>query len=193
MATEDALEKYPCPATLKDGLECVVRPLRKEDEAAIRELYLAIPEPERLFLKSRMTDGSIFHQWCEHIDYDKNLPLLLLTGDKVIAECTLHQRSGGWKSHIGLLSMLVHPEHRGKGVARILVTELVEIARHCGLQRLEAEFTGEREVAIHAFAMIGFEELVRIPKYVQDMQAQYHDYVLMGMDLLTSEEYAGVG
>jgi hypothetical protein len=43
------------------------------------------------------------------------------------------------------------------------------------------------------FALLGFSELLRLSDYVKDMQAVTHDYVLMGLDLKTDEEYAGVG
>ena len=35
-----------------------------------------------------------------------------------------------------------------------------------------------------------FNQLVRLEDYVKDMQAITHDYVLMGLDLRTDEEYA---
>jgi hypothetical protein len=34
---------------------------------------------------------------------------------------------------------------------------------------------------------------VRLENYVKDMQALSHDYVLMGVQLKTDEEYAGMG
>jgi len=43
------------------------------------------------------------------------------------------------------------------------------------------------------FALLGFSNLVRLEDYVKDMQAITHDYVLMGLDLKTDEEYAGMG
>ena len=43
------------------------------------------------------------------------------------------------------------------------------------------------------FGLLGFQVLVTLPDYVKDMQAITHDYVLMGLDLKTDEEYAGVG
>ena len=43
------------------------------------------------------------------------------------------------------------------------------------------------------FALLGFSQLLRLENYVKDMQATHHDYILMGLDLLTDEEYAGVG
>ena len=35
--------------------------------------------------------------------------------------------------------------------------------------------------------------LDHLEDYVKDMQAVNHDYVLMGLDLKTDEEYAGMG
>jgi hypothetical protein len=61
------------------------------------------------------------------------------------------------------------------------------------MEKVEAEFIGEQEAAIHMFAMLGFSNLLRLENYVKDMQAVTHDYVLMGLDLTTDEEYAGVG
>jgi len=74
-----------------------------------------------------------------------------------------------------------------------MITEIVQIARNLGLERVEAEFIGEQEAAIKMFAILGFSNLVRLEDYVKDMQAISHDYVLMGVDLKVDEDYAGVG
>jgi ribosomal protein S18 acetylase RimI-like enzyme len=87
----------------------------------------------------------------------------------------------------------VLPQYRGRGLARAMVTEIVQIARNVGLERVEAEFIGEQEAAIKMFALLGFSNLVRLEDYVKDMQAISHDYVLMGVDLKVDEDYAGVG
>lgn len=193
MSIEYALEKYPVTSKVNDELPCEIRVLQPDDEDRIRQLYLAVPKHERLFIKEKLTDGHVFHEWCNHIDVDSNLTLLVIHDGQVLAEGTLHQRQGGWKSHIGLVSELTHPDHRGIGLSRILLEELVEIARHAGLQRLEAEFTGDRTTAINEFAKAGFEELVRLPSYVKDVGRNFYDYVVMGMALKTPEEFAGVG
>jgi hypothetical protein len=65
--------------------------------------------------------------------------------------------------------------------------------RRAGLEKVEAEFIGEQAAAVKMFAMLGFRQLVRLDDYVKDMQAITHDYLLMGLDLKTDEEYAGVG
>ena len=112
---------------------------------------------------------------------------------KVIAVASLLQNNGGWKRHIGRISQSILPKYRQKGIAGKLVQELVDIARMAGLQKVEAEFIDKQEGGQKLFALLGFTHLMRLEDYVQDMQAIQHDYVLMGMDLKTDEEYAGMG
>jgi len=73
-----------------------------------------------------------------------------------------------------------------------LVSEIVDIARSTGLEKVEAEFIGGQEMAIHMFQMLGFSNLLLLEDYVKDMQAIKHEYVLMGLNLKTDEEYAGM-
>jgi hypothetical protein len=74
-----------------------------------------------------------------------------------------------------------------------MVSEITDLARNIGLEKVEAEFIGGQEAAIKMFALLGFSNLIRLEDYVKDMQANSHDYVLMGLDLRVDEEYAGVG
>ena len=189
MSLEYALERFPLETKLKDGTPCILRPLGKRDDSKLQKFFLAVPEVERLFIKQRATDRNLLREWCRHSDFEANLPLLMLHENKIIGEATLHQRAGGWKRHIGLITVLTHPDYHGRNVAKILVEEIILIARHLGLKRLEARFNGERVVAIRALEAIGFEELLRVPDYVLDMESNAHDYVLMAMDLRTDEEY----
>ena len=193
MSLELELQKFPKEIKLKDGLKVALRPLRKDDEKKFHEFFLAVPESERMFIKHRVTDASVIRDWCQNIDLGRNLPMLASTDGRIIGDVTLHQQLGGWKRHIGRVSVLVHPQFRGRGLAKALVHEIVEIARNTGLEKVEAEFIGEQEAAIHTFAMLGFSNLLRLEDYVRDMQAISHDYVLMGLALKTDEEYAGVG
>jgi GNAT superfamily N-acetyltransferase len=193
MLTEHTLEKFPLSLKLRDGTPVTVRPIGKRDEVRLHKFLLAVPEEERLFIKQPILNRDVVKQWCRHSDFDRNLPLLMLHGQKIIGEATLHQRLGGWKRHIGLITLLTHPEYRGRNVSRILVDELTDIARHCGLRRLEAEVNGERKIALKTFADLGFSPLMHLEDYVVDMKAVTHDYVLLGLNLKVDEEYLGVG
>jgi GNAT superfamily N-acetyltransferase len=193
MSIELALQKFPKEIRLKDGSRCKSRPLRKDDEKSFHEFFLSVPDQERMFIKHRVTEPEVIQDWCRNIDLGRNLPLLAVLNGKIIGGATLHQQLGGWKRHIGRVSVLVHPQHRGRGVARAMIAEIIEIARNIGLEKVEAEFIGEQEAAIKMFALLGFSNLLRLENYVKDMQALSHDYVLMGLELKTDEEYAGMG
>src|SRR5258707_9772511 len=164
-------EQYPKAIELKDRFHCELRPLEPTDEIAFHEFFLAVPVQERMFIKHRVTEPEVIHQWCQEIDLGRNLPLLACQNGRIVGDATLHQQLGGWKRHIGRVSVLVHPQYRGRGLAKALVSEIVSIARNLGLERVEAEFIGEQEAAIHMFAMLGFSNLARLEDYVKDMQA----------------------
>jgi GNAT superfamily N-acetyltransferase len=193
MPLEFELQQYPKEIKLKDGSSCKLRPLHKEDETNFHEYFLAVPEAERMFIKHRVTEPKVIHDWCQNIDLGRNLPLLAFMDGRILGVATLHQQLGGWKRHIGRVSVLVLPKYRGRGLARAMVSEIVGIARQVGLEKVEAEFIGEQEAAIKMFAMLGFSNLLRLEDYVKDMQAISHDYILMGLHLKTDEEYAGMG
>jgi GNAT superfamily N-acetyltransferase len=184
------LQEFPKNVKLKDGKKATLRPLAKTDEKDFHKLFQAIPEGERMFIKHRVTDLKVIRDWCRNIDYGRNLPIVAIMGGKIVGCGTLHQQLGGWKRHVGRVSVLVHPDYRGRGLARRLIQEIADIARQAGLEKIEAEFIGEQEAAVHMFAMLGFSQLMRLNDYVKDMQAISHDYILMGLELKTDEEYA---
>ena len=190
---EFALDKFPVRHALTSGVQCLIRPFQPDDASSFQLFNHAIPEKERFLIKNRVGDDAHLEEWCQNLDYERHLPLLALADGRVVGYATLHQRPSGWKRHIGMVGALVHPEYRGQGVLRALLGELIVVAQHGGLTRLEAEFNGERKNTILSFAMCGFEELVRLPDYLQDMQAQPHDYVLMGLNLALDYENTGAG
>ena len=142
MSLENELQQYPKQLQLKDGSTSKLRPLCEEDELGFHEFFLAVPESERMFIKHRVTDPQVIKDWCRNIDLGRHLPLLASMDGKIVGDATLHQQLGGWKRHIGRVSVLVLPKYRGRGLARALVTEIVTLARTLGLERVEAEFIG---------------------------------------------------
>ncbi len=122
MSLEFELQQYPKEITLKGNSRCELRPLRKEDEKEFHRFFLGVPDSERMFIKHRVTDAAVIQEWCATIDLGRNLPLLALMDGKVVGAATLHQNLGGWKRHIGRVSVLVLPQYRGRGLARALVS-----------------------------------------------------------------------
>lgn len=193
MGVEFLIDEFPKQVVLPDGLACELRPLESSDEEALHQFFLALPAAELLFTKHRVTERSVITDWCQNIDLDRNFPLLAVQDGRILGVATLHQQLGGWKRHIGRISIHIHPDYRGRGLAREMVNEMIEVARSAGLEKIEAEFVGEQERAIKMFGVLGFTQLYRLRDYVKDMEANQHDYVMMGLHLITREEFAGMG
>ena len=138
------LQKFPKTVQLKDGKNATLRPLERNDEKDFHQLFLEIPEPERMFIKHRVQDINVIRDWCRNLDFGRNLPLVALLDGKIIGVATLHQQLGGWKRHIGRVSVLVHPRFRGRGLARTLVGEILDIARRVSLERWRPNSSANR-------------------------------------------------
>ena len=193
MSFELALKEIAKSFTTDDCAEVTIRLLESTDEKTLLSFFKNLPQPELMFFRHRVTDAEVINDWCQNIEPDKVLPLLAIEDGAVVAIATLHQNKGGWKRHIGRISCSVLPKYRQKGIAGKLVQELVDVARMSGLQKVEAEFIDQQQGGQKLFALLGFTHLVELEDYVQDLQALNHNYVLMGMDLKTDEEYAGMG
>ena len=193
MAIESALENYPKVVALKSGVSVTLRPLVSTDYKALSTFYKALPSEDLIFLKERISDSRVIRRWCSKIDYGRTLHLLALADDKIAGLASLDQDLAGWKRHIGRLNVHTLPEFRGKGIGRNLVSAIIDIARQSGLTWLEAELFDKQQAAIRMFGLLGFSNMLCVPDYVKDMQGGTHDYMLMGMRLITEEEYAGMG
>ena len=187
------LEELPVRKTLKDDTQVSIRLMEAGDEKSFRDFHEVIPEREQLFIRSRIKDGTLFREWMSDPNFTEHVPLLGFIDGRLAATGSLHQRPGGWKRHIGKTYFLTHPNYRGLGLIDILLECIVNISRHRGLTRLDSELNGERENAIQSLRAVGFKELARIPNYIQDMKAEYHDYVLMDMELIADFENLGTG
>jgi L-amino acid N-acyltransferase YncA len=75
----------------------------------------------------------------------------------------------------------------------MLISEVIDVAQHSGLQRLEAEFNGERTASMHCFLTAGFREMLRMKGYLKSMAGGSHDWVLLGINLMPSVECMGAG
>jgi GNAT superfamily N-acetyltransferase len=193
MSLEYALEKFPIKARLKDGTDVAIRPLGKRDATALQRFFYAVPEPERLFIERPIIDKKFFNELCGRLDFEQDLMLVMTHGSKIIGWINLHQRQGGWRRHIGRVTLLTHPNYRGRDVSRLLLEEIVTAARYLGLWKLEAELNGERAIALKSLQSLGFRLMLHLPEYVIDMTRQTHDFVLMGLEIKTDEEYTSAG
>jgi hypothetical protein len=193
MINEHTLEQYPRKVKLADGPTITLRPLRADDVKALHTFFLNVSESVRMLFTHRVVDAKTIRQWCRKIDYGHILPLLAWRGNKIVAYATLDQKLGGWKRHIGSIRLAMDMDNRRKELAVTMISELIGLARHAGLEKLQSEIMGDHRLTRRALAELGFSELLVLPDYAKDIHANTHDYVLMGRQLVTDEDYTYAG
>lgn len=183
-------ERFPKAGKLENGQRVIVRPLIAQDETALIGFFSSMPEEDVVYLRDNVKDPQVIKHWCQNLDYEVTLPLIADLEGRIIADATLHQEMRGWKSHIGTIRVSIHPDYRGKGVGRLLISELIQIALDIGLIKLDAEFIAEQTRSIAIFEKLGFVRMAVLPQHVKDIKGESHDLVILVYDLRATEHYA---
>lgn len=177
------LYKYPKAFTLKDGQEVLIRPLRKEDEQALVDYFSHIPEKERAWLKNNVSETKVIKSWIYDLDYDSNLPIVAFDNGRIAAIGSLHFSSIAWTKHQAEIRVTCDIDYREKGLASILINNMVEIAKASGLEQLTAETSPHLHEAYFLFEKLLFKEAALLKDFLKNQEGKYEDLVLMVKNL----------
>jgi len=179
-----SVPSFPKEVKLSDGTSVVLRPMARGDDTPLLEFFQRIPEGDRYYLKDNVTSAKVIKGWTESLDYDKVLPLLALKGDRVVGDGSLHFGYGA-RRHQAEVRIAVDPEYRNRGLGRVMMRELVQVARRKGLQRLIMEVVPPREeAAVRATALMGFTPMVVLPDFAIDRSGLLAlDMIILKLDL----------
>ncbi len=179
------LEEYPKTVYLKDESSVILRPMIMEDEAALLDFFTSLSRADRLYLRDDVTNPDVIRSWATNIDYDKVLPILALSGDRIVANATLHRNPFGWMKHVGTIRMVVAQDFRGKGLARTMAAEVFQNALAAKLDKLVAEMLTDQHDARRVFSRLGFRDEAVLKDHVLDADDVKHDLLIMTNDVNT--------
>ncbi|MGO4726212.1 MULTISPECIES: bifunctional acetate--CoA ligase family protein/GNAT family N-acetyltransferase [unclassified Inquilinus] len=144
---------------LRDGREIVLRPVRPEDEPAIREM-LQRSAPADVRLRFFSTMRSFSHEFAARltqIDYDREMALVaeaeedgrrvLLGAVRIIADPDNETAEYG---------IMVRSDLKGHGLGSRLMTEIIAYARSRGLKRIYGEVLRENVTMLRMAGELGF-------------------------------------
>lgn len=86
------------------------------------------------------------------------------------------------RPHADIEKVAVALDCQGRGVGRLLMTELILSAARAGIEVLTLDFRGDNERAARLYRSLGFTEYGRLPRFVAVGPARY-DKVLYARDL----------
>jgi L-amino acid N-acyltransferase YncA len=182
---------YPKETELKDGKKVVIRPIGKSDFQPLFKFCRNIPINERLYLQQDISNPQIVKSWIEDIDYWSKFRVIAEYNEKFIGYASLQQNSYGWMRSIGKLRIIIAPKFRKLNVGKLLLDEIIYVARFTGLEKLELELVGVDSQQIKPFQKIGFELQATIKDHVKDFSGKVHDYLLFIYNLKVPDEEIG--
>lgn len=184
----DQLATYRRIASLPDGARVLLRPMQTTDREGLSGLFSEVPQEDLRFLRQRVTDPAVVLRWFDDFDLGRVFPLLALVNDRIVGDATLHLGQGPQR-HLAWMRIYVAPEFRQRGVARMMVESLTDIARKMGLQQILAEVTSNRVKVIKLFEALGFSREFRYPDYFMTSDGEVFDVDVLILPLVRKVEY----
>ena len=177
------LDRYPQKVSLKDGTELVLKAMNKQDERALLDFFEGLEDADRLYLRNDVSSYRVVREWFNNLNYNRVFPLLAIYDDRIVANATLHRKPFGWMRHVGEIRIVVSPEFRSRGLARIMFTELIHTAEEAGLDKLTAEMAVSQTGAIEVFRKMGFKDETILKGYIRDAKDEVHDLLIMTLEI----------
>jgi RimJ/RimL family protein N-acetyltransferase len=174
-------------ATLRDGTYVLLRPMVAEDEPHLKEFYAAVSDDDLRLFRHRVKDAALIHDWSEHLDYRKVLPLLALVKERIVGNISLHFCEGP-KRHVAEIRLFLAKDFRRRGLGTKMLRTLIDLSRRQGLGILTVEVVADDVNAVKAFESLGFKPQAALQDAFMFPDGETHDLVLLTMPLQTKTD-----
>ena len=187
-AMVDQLANFRRVANLPDGTRVLLRPMQPADQLGVLDLFTQAPREDRRFLRQKVTDPAVIESWFANIDLRRVFPLLAVVNDHVVGDATLHVGEGPHR-HLAWMRIYVAPEFRQRGVARLMMESLTDIARKMGLQQILGEVTTNQVKVIKMLESLGFVSMFKYPDHFMTEDGEVFDVDVLMLPLVRKVEY----
>ena len=161
----------------------LLRPFAAKDVDGLYEFFQRLPIEYRRFAWDPIESKSLIESWGRDIDYAKAFPLIAIDGSRIVADATLHRRSGGPLRLVGRIKWMLDPAWRGVGLGTALVNHFIRIGRENGLRHLNCMLISDLEAdAVQTLQGLGFQSYV-MPGYGTDPDGNQHDMTKLVLKL----------
>jgi hypothetical protein len=178
--SRDMLKNYPKEIILKDGCGVTLRPLQRGDEPRLQKMYERLPEEDRWFLESDVSDFETIRQWTENNDLKKLISVVAVLEGEIIAHATLIRKYHGASSHVGKIRISVEPAFRERHLGTWILLELNNLAISLGLETLLMPLVGGRDTHVtEGIKRLDFREEAVLQDYLKDREGNPYSLVIM--------------
>ncbi|HWQ33995.1 MAG TPA: GNAT family N-acetyltransferase [Blastocatellia bacterium] len=183
MSTGSASKRtYPWTTRI-NGTEVTLRLMQRSDlEKAIR-FARELPHEDLMFLTVDITDPAAMEQYYHAVEKGQAVAVLAESGGRFVGYGSLEISQPRWTHHLGEIRLLVSRELRGKGLGRVLASEVFQLAQEKGLRKIIARMAVEQKGARQVFEKLGFHAEALLTDFVMDREGVTHDLIVMTHDV----------
>ena len=152
-----------------------MRALERDDVDALRRFFARVPEGDRTFFREDVLQPGVVERWLA--DPDQHRLIGFVDGD--IGGHVAVIRGVGWSRHVGEIRLVVDPEHRRRGLGRLLAQRAVVEAVEMGTTKLVVEVVAAQEPTVEMFTKLGFEPEGLLKDHVRNQAGEVHDLLVL--------------
>jgi acyl-CoA hydrolase/GNAT superfamily N-acetyltransferase len=145
-------------ATLRDGVEVLLRPIKPTDERMEQELFYSLSD-RSIYLRFFSSMGAMPHERVQYyttIDYEDQMAIVaILEDDREEQMIGVGRYVRDKDSDMAELALLVHDDWQGKGLGTLLHEYLEQIAQSRNIGGFRAEILDQNKRALHVFTKLG--------------------------------------
>ena len=110
------------------------------------------------------------------MDSDRELMLVAVIDGKHIGNCSL-MGIGGYRryQHRCSVAIALYQEYCGRGIGKIMLQTVLEIAKEIGYEQVELEVIADNKNAIALYENLGFEKYGHVPDNMKYEDGKYAD------------------
>ena len=173
------LERYPKEITLRDDSRVVLRPMKSEDADDLWSFLQQLTEIDKSHFHEDVDRREVVELWAKELDFDAVLPILAIRDGRIVGTATLYRNKTGWKQRVGIVRILIAPDHRHLGLGTAMIREIRHLGEKVALNYLLAEVIEEQQAAVRALERMGFEKMVVYRSFVNDRKGHLHNLVVL--------------
>src|SRR5262249_15211586 len=162
-----------------------IRPIEAGDAPALSHFFEGIPESDRTFFKEDVSEPRVLEDWVQ-----PGTGRTIAVDEGVVVGALAVVRLVGWSSHVGAVRLGGDPDHRGRGIGRLVARQAVLEAVDMGLGKLVVEVIADQAPLIAMFRSLGFEPEALLTDHVRDRSGQMRDLIVLANSV--DEQFAAM-
>ncbi len=176
---------------LPDGSSVTFKLMSAADQEAVLAFAKALPEEDLLFLSMDITRSKVVAEWVRNIESGRTNSLVAYDSQGLVGYANVHRNQAPWMRRVGEIRVNIAPGYRSKGLGRLLVSRIFDMARQLELKKLVAQMTSDQRGARRVFQKLGFVPEALLADFVVDRNDMTHDLVMMTYDVDGHTDQAG--